>query len=224
MRVLTSIPLFRQTLASVLTGDVVAYPNSSLAVPCSLPASSSTTTRSTSAALRPNRTASAAARAIWGTCRPGHAFPDVTILVNGELRAATVLLRASAGSFGTLVVLWPPERQGDAHSTHQNGSVHHHEQLNTGNDIANWPFKWGHWQLKTVDVQCRVTSGSSSTAGALKGAVDHWGLLQAALGVSSEPVGVLVRPDGIVGAVGSPEALHAWLNKHVAPATSPAAA
>ena len=47
---------------------------------------------------------------------------------------------------------------------------------------------------------------------------DSWGLLAAAAAVGDSEAaitGVLVRPDGMVAAVGGPEVIRAWLAYHV---------
>jgi hypothetical protein len=56
--------------------------------------------------------------------------------------------------------------------------------------------------------------GAAAGAAAADAAVDAWGLLRAAVGGVSG-VGVLVRPDGIVAAVGGAVVVRAWLAKHV---------
>jgi hypothetical protein len=67
--------------------------------------------------------------------------------------------------------------------------------------------------MNVVHVQPQQ-QGLAAGAATASVAVDAWGLLLAAVGGASG-VGVLVRPDGIVAAVGGAAVVRAWLSKHV---------
>lgn len=200
--VLMSLPAVRQRMAAILAEDDIAYPTSSLAVPGPCPDGSSGSNKHP-ASFDVGKLSSTTARAVWGSCRPGYAFPDVSVMVGSDTRPATDLLRAGTGCFGTLVVLGPAA--GTTASSPPDDAIPQQQ----------WPARWGHWPLHVMHVsqhQADSSKGDSSVAGA----VDSWGLLGAAVGVGPHvgDVGVLVRPDGIVAAVGGPQTIGRWLDVH----------
>lgn len=213
LRVLTSLPMVRQLVASTLAEDTIAYPNSSLAVPAASPHSDHRSSSSSSTV--PDTTASAAAKAVWDSCKPGYGFPDVSVMIDGEPKPAIELLRSAPGSFGTLVVLAPSGSTAGALQSQQE----------KGSEDVKWPVKWGHWRLNVVHVQGQHNNNNNSDSNSgdkvsYGGAADKWGLLRAAVGGRNGEVGVLVRPDGIVAAVGGAEVIDGWLQKHVTAETA----
>jgi hypothetical protein len=199
IRTLLRLPALSGKMTSALAGDGISYSH------CSLAASAAAAGRAATQAV--SKPATAVQRQVWGCCKPGAAFPDVSNEVDGVEQSAAVLLQSQPGCFGTLVLMPEAHQQ-----QQQDGAVEGEDKA--GKDDAAWPSSWGHWPLNIVHVQQK-----QQQAGGGAGAVDAWGLLVAAVGGRSD-AGVLVRPDGIVAAVGGPAEVKGWLAKHVA-ASSP---
>jgi hypothetical protein len=187
------MPALSSKMVSAVAGDGISYSHCSLATAAA--------GRAAGPAVKP---ATAAQRQVWGCCKPGAAWPDVSIEVGGEERSAAVLLLSKPGSFGTLVLMPAAQQQQQQQGDAADGGC------KSGEGDAAWPSSWGHWPLNVVHVQQQQHVGAAGTGVA----VDAWGLLVAAVGGRTD-VGVLVRPDGIVAAVGGPAELNGWLAKHV---------
>jgi hypothetical protein len=129
---------------------------------------------------------------------------------------AVALLHSAPGCFGTLVLLHATrQQQQQQQQTSTTGKGETGSEITTeGEGAAVWPNSWGRWQMNVVHVQPQQQDLAAGAAKASDMAVDAWGLLLAAVGGVSG-VGVLVRPDGIVAAVGGPAVVRAWLAKHV---------
>eukprot|EP00775_Hariotina_reticulata_P011862 gene11862-12006_t len=187
LNVALRLPFVRSNLLAFLTEDDINYANGSLSTPLS------NQTAATPAAVS-NAAGGTTAdgwrvrRAVWGSCRPGMIFPSVSVKIGGSTRPATDLLREHPGTLGCLVLL--PDAEADA---------------------TVWPLSWGSWKLHVVQVTPNLPGNSSADGGVQ----DAWGLLAASLSGRTD-VGVLVRPDGYVAAVGGPQQLQAWLDLHCA--------
>jgi hypothetical protein len=150
-------------------------------------------------------------------------FPDVSVKVRGILRPATDCLRGPPGCFGTLVIFRPLHNtetglcRSNQHQQEDDEEVVLLQQLLSD---SGWPQFWVHWPLHAVAVAQRaefdpVVKGLTRfDSGSFQGVYDSWGLLAATLGGRVDQ-GVLVRPDGIIAAVGGPEELKAWLGQQL---------
>jgi hypothetical protein len=114
----------------------------------------------------------------------GTAFPDVIIIMVPGERVRPATDLLRGPGFGTLVLMIG------------------------GADRKQWPTHWGPWPLNVV----RVAS-SAGAEGPAPDAVDAWGLLAAVLRCQAGE-GVLVRPDSMIAASGSPAAVRGWLERH----------
>lgn len=212
MTAMLALPSMRQWQAANLAEDDITYEGSSLARPAG-------------AAGAGAAGANSSGGGGGGGCA-GRGFPDVSISIRGVMRPATDLLRGApgdGGSCGTLVIMLPARN--DSKSSTSSSSSSTAAGATRGSkgevgDAASWPAHWNRWPLNVVKVLPQGGGGSSSSAGGDNGAAaaaahaDEWGLLAAALGGSYE--GVLVRPDGMIAAAGSPGDIRAWLDAHVA--------
>jgi hypothetical protein len=200
IRTLLRLPAFTNKMISALAGDGISYSH------CSLAASAPAAPAAGHAAAPMLKPLTAVQKQMWGCCKPGAAFPDVSIAVDGVEQSAAVLLQSKPGCFGTLVLL------PDAQQEQQQGGAAEGDS-NVQKENAAWPNSWGHWPLNVVQVQQQ----QQQQAGGGAGVVDAWGLLAAAIGGKRAcDVGVLVRPDGMVAVVGAPAEVQGWLAKHVA--------
>jgi hypothetical protein len=121
---------------------------------------------------------------------PGCSVPDLPVIIDGALRPATELLRPAAAAGGG-----------------SDGGEFGALLLAPGAPRGGWPEFFGPEAPGRRLAVVRLGAGPGGVA-------DPAGRLAAALGLG-EAGGALVRPDGVVAAVGGPDVLRGWLERHL---------